>query len=334
MRLSNRQLGAFFVLILLGAGLWVAGQMVWKSRQATNRVLVLFADMGSLQPQDPVTSRGFPIGHVGTVAWMDGMARVELFLDEPMLLREGTEIRNENYSLMGQRRIEILPNHKGSIVSPDHVFEGSFESGIAEAMHLMAKVRDQVIAVRDLVFLLREGDSSMPSVPQVTEKVISQSEFALAQLERTMNIARPALAKTLKQVDQMGAQAIDLSRQADTTMKLIHTQGRLTVAEARAILASVEHSLQGLILFLDDLEAKPIAQQLLHKQEVIAKASSLVESLQGILKLFDKNGLVILDENGKPRGLMDISNVNLFGKTARQKVRIQIPDSPTSESSQ
>ena len=81
MKLSNRQLGALTVLAIVGAGLWVAGQMAWKSRQATNKVIVLFPDMGSLQPQDPVTSRGFPVGTVGSVVWMDGMARVELLLD-------------------------------------------------------------------------------------------------------------------------------------------------------------------------------------------------------------------------------------------------------------
>lgn len=332
MRLSNRQLGALTVLAIVSAGLWVAGQMVWKSRQATNRVTVLFPDMGSLQPQDPVTSRGFPVGTVGSVAWIDGMAKVELHLDEPMLLREGTEIRNENYSLMGQRRIEILPKHDGPIVSPDYVFEGTFESGIAEAMHLMAKVKEQVISIRDLVFLLGKGDSATPSIPQITEMALVQSETVISLLERTMKVARPALLQGLAQTEQMGYQAIDLTKQADTTIRLVHTKGTMTIAETKAMLARVQSTLQDLILFLEEFEAKPIAQQLLQKQEVIAKAASLVESLQSVLKLFDKNGLVILDENGKPRGLSDISNINLLGKTARQKARIQL-EQPTSESS-
>jgi hypothetical protein len=307
--------------------------MAWKSRQATNKVIVLFPDMGSLQPQDPVTSRGFPVGTVGSVVWMDGMAKVELLLDEPMVLHEGTVIRNENYSLMGQRRIEILPMHDGPIAPPDFVFEGTFETGIAEAMHLMERVRTQVTAVRDLVFLLCKGDSANTSIPELTEKTLAQSEMVIGQLEKTLNLAKPAIKTQLDQVDALGAQAISISNQADSTIKLVHSKGQMTIAETKVILSHVEATLEELIVFLDEFESKPIAQQLLEKQEVIAKANHIVVSLQEILKLFDKNGLVILDENGKPRALTDLSNINLFGKTAREKARIKL-EQPTSESSQ
>jgi ABC-type transporter Mla subunit MlaD len=325
MSLSDRQLGLLTLLVLLGAGLWVSAMMVIKNQQATTRIIAIFDELGSLQPEDPVTSRGFLIGKVGQVSWIDRKAQVEILFDKPMILKQGTTIRNENFSLMGQRRIEININRDGETIDPDHLFDGEFEPGIAEAMHVISQVRNQVIAVRDLVFLLRDGDSTTPSIPGTVEKTLRQSDALLSQLERTLQIAKPKIANTLDDVDYLSNKTIQVSQQTDSALETLASQGTLTIAEAQKLILRVESSVDKLTLFLDKLESQPFSKELLEKKELIEKLSEFVSTLQGVLALFNsKGGLEIIDEQGNPRGLVSLKNINLLGSTAREKARLRI----------
>jgi ABC-type transporter Mla subunit MlaD len=327
MRLSDRQLGLLTLLILFGVGLWVATLMVVKSNQATNRILSIFNELGSLQPEDPVTSRGYLIGKVGQVSWVDRKALVEILLDQPMVFREGTTLRNENYSLMGQRRIEITVSHKGRTIDPEYIFQGEFEPGIAEAMHVISQVREQVISVRDLVFLLRDGDSTTNSVPRTVELMLSKSETLVNQLERTLNVARPKIASTLSDVESLSNKTIQVSAETDTILRSINSQGRITIEQARNLTRSVEKSIDLLTVFLDHLESQPFSQELLEKKEIILQLTGFIQTLQDVLQIFNaKGGLVILDEKGNPRGITSLKNVNLIGNTAREKARIRLQE--------
>jgi len=324
MRISDRNLGILTIAVIVAVGAWVTLMMVIKNQQATTRLTALFTELGSLQPEDPVTSRGFPVGKVGNVYWQDGHAVVELLLDEPMILREGTVVRNENYSLMGQRRVEILSPLKGSILAPNHIYEGDFEPGIAEAMHLMEQVRLQVISVRDIVFLLRDGNKNTPSIPQATETILSQSELTLNELERILKVAKPKIHSTLIQANELTGQAIRITAQTDSTLRTVESEGHAAIVQAHQILQNASDASLKLSNLLDRVQSEPITQQLLYKKELITQLNEFVTTMQAAMQIFDENGnLKITDENGKPRGIAGLTNLNVFGKTARQKAKLQ-----------
>ena len=324
MHLNDKQIGILTLLVLFLLGSLVALDMVEKNRAARTRVTVIFDELGSLQPEDPVTSRGYVVGKVGTVAWIDTKARVDLLLSEPMIFREGTVIRNENFSLMGQRRVEIVPSTQGKIIDSDYLFTGTFEPGIAEAMRFMVKVREQVLAVRNVVFLLSQGDADHPSIPQATEAVLQQSEKTIDELDRLLQKASPQINGTLAQVNSLTQQAEQVTLQTDSTLKVIETQGHADIEQTNQLLAEVQKSLITLIAFLDHFESQPFAQQLLDRKDLITQVNQLITSLNNVLAIFNpKGGLKITDENGKPRPLMTFHNVNLIHKTAREKARIR-----------
>jgi len=334
MRFNDKQIGLLTLVVLFVVGSWVALIMVQKNRAAKTHITVIFDELGSLQPEDPVTSRGYVVGKVGTVAWIDTKARVDLLLTEPMIIREGAVIRNENFSLMGQRRVEITPSAKGTIIDSDYIFEGVFEPGIAEAMHLMIKVQEQVIAVRSIVFMLHDGDANHPSIPQATKAVLDRSEQTLNELDRILQKANPQINGTLAQVNSLTSQAVKITQQTDTTLRLVEKQGHASIQSADQLLADMQKSLVTLIAFLDHLESQPFTQQLLDRKDLIIQVNDLIATLKSALALFDaKGGLKITDENGKPRPLTTFHNVNLIHKTAREKAQLRLLNSASSSPS-
>lgn len=322
MRIADRHLGLFSVFLLLGLIILIAVLMVRKNQDASQHVTVFFDDMGSLQPEDPVTSRGYPIGKVGSVIWRDGKAVVELFLDEPMILRSNTKIRNENYSLMGQRRIEIVPTREGTIVGSDYVFKGEFEPGIAEAMHLMEQVRIQVIGVRDLIFLLSQGDSTQPSVQKFTEDMLTQTESLLLQVETIAQSTGPWIKGALNEANQLTSQVQNITVQTDTAVQKITLQGNQFVEYAQKTLLDAQQKTQSLASVLHQFENNSAMQAILADRELIDKLQGYTSSVRTALNMFDADGnLIITDLNGNRRALMSLSNVNYFGATAREKAR-------------
>jgi ABC-type transporter Mla subunit MlaD len=319
MRLSDKTIGyaVFAALVLLAGG--IALQMWNVQRHARDKAYVLFQELGSLQTEDPVTIRGFRVGKVSSVNWGKDGALVTIALDAPRIFRAGTLFRNENFSLMGQRRLAIEPSKSGDITAPDHIFVGEFEPGIAEAMHLMEMVKDQVLLVRDLAVLLQHGDSMQPSLPQIVETLLDEGENVTEKLHSTVRTAQPQISATLDQVNKLSHQAIVVTRQTDSTVE--HLTGTLTLRmdEAHQFIKNIHSTLDRLDQILVQIEQHPLTGDLLYKRELVNQVESLVVTLQAVLKKVDRQGIVILDEKGERKSMVKLRNINLFGETAREK---------------
>ncbi|HSQ43089.1 MAG TPA: MlaD family protein [Fibrobacteraceae bacterium] len=323
MRLTDRQIGLLTVLLFVALGIWITGMMIKKSQETTHRIWVEFSELGSLQPEDPVTSMGFQVGKIGTVTWLGRRARVELLMDQPMVIHEGTIFRDENFSLMGQRRVEILPNYHGAILPTDHVFQGVFEPGIAEVLHNVVEVRRQVMAIQDVVLLLCRGDSANPSLPHLLGTSLDRSEQLISQLERTLAVAQPRLVGSLDQIGALTDQTVRVTQQADSILQIKTQEGNEKIAQVSQLVGKMQSSVDRVALFLQDIQSKSIYAEMLQKRELIDQLQKYLETLQTSLTALRGNGgFNIVDEHGKTRGLIGISNLNLFGKTARERAAV------------
>lgn len=321
MRISDKSLGYLTLVILLAVGAWIAGLMVMKSHQATTHIVVLFDEMGSLQPEDPVTTYGFCIGSVGNVEWVDGKARVEILFNEPTVIHQDISIRNENYSLMGQRRVEITMNRRSPVADPDQIFSGVFEPGIAEAMHLMAGIRQQMNTIQALVYLLRDGDSTQASIPQITRTLLNESENILQEVDHSLTKLQPQVQQILAQTQTLTQQTMELSQQTDTTLKTLQAKGQLTIQQANHLMLSVQSSLLRLLTFIENLEQQPLYTNLMYKKQILEQVNQFVQTLQTVLRVFHDGKLQVTGPDGKPHGLSGLGNINLWGQTAREKAR-------------
>lgn len=322
MRVSDKNLGYLVLLLLLGVGAAVALQMWNKQRNARDTVYVLYQQLGSLQPEDPVTIRGYRVGKVSAVRWLPGKgALVTLSLDNPRIFRTGTDFRNENFSLMGQRRIDVVPDRDGDITPSDHIFVGTFEPGIAEVLHLMETVITEVALVQNLALRLQNGDSTHPSLQTSIEALLDQGDEITERLDATVRTVTPTLGQALGSVDRISRQTVITGREATTTIRDLHGTITLTMEDARVLLANLQATLARLDQVLDGIESSPMTGNLLERKELLENIVQLVGSLQAVVHKVDGKGIVLLDENGKRKSMVKLKNINLFGKTAREKNR-------------
>ena len=134
-----------------------------------------FPELGSLQTEDPVTDRGYEIGHVGKVEWLGNAARVEIIFDKPYVLREGTKFPRRKLRADGSAARGHHPPKEGKTV-PEIMFSRGLRSGADQALGTLKSIADQAFAVRDLALAIARG--TIPAVrPRNVQEHAQQDGF-------------------------------------------------------------------------------------------------------------------------------------------------------------
>lgn len=321
-KISDKAIGYISFLILVAIITFVAIGM-WKAHHATRYTATIdFPELGSLQPEDKVTLRGYEVGVVREVTWLGDRARVIVHFDEPLRLREGSVFKNVNYALMGQRRIEITASKEGKDLPEDYIHQGHFEPGIAEALRLIEEVVKQVEALQSMVILIADGDSLNPSFAQVFEGYAEKVEGLMKQAEKVTSMIPEKLESILAITDTTSQTIFNVTTKAESTLQLVDSVSKEKIQQAKLALVKVSDGTQHANDLITDFENSPIGN-LLENDSLIQKTNALLLSTQKLIKAFNTKGLDIRDENGNKITLIRWKNINLIGKTAREKARIR-----------
>lgn len=319
MKLSDRTLGYLTLLVLLLIFAGVAIGMYDAHHEEAKCIYVEFDELGTLQPEDVVVVKGYTVGVVGDIVWLGDRARVQVKFTEPIIIREGTQFYDVNYALMGQRRLEIIPSKTGKVLPDDYVHTGVFEPGVAEALRLIEGVNEQLVMVRDMVRMLTDGDSAHASLQQVFEDVLQTVEVTMQNTEKMVASLQPTVNKIFNNVDSTTKVLIDVANQADTTIKTATNVVNEKLAQTEDALKTVSASVQKANDLIASIETNPEVDKLLNSAEVIEKTNEMVNKLSELIKAIDTKGITVYDDEGKPVKLIHFRNMNIIGKTAREK---------------
>ena len=319
MKISDRALGYISLVALLGLFAIIAYSMWDAHHEAQKIIQVDFDELGSLQPEDQVVIRGYTVGTIGKVQWLGDRARVQIKFNEPVIIREGTQFNNVNYAIMGQRRLEIIPSKTGNVLPEDYIHKGHFEPGIAEALRQIENVNQQITAVRELVHLAVEGDSTHEPISQMIENIISDVETALENTEQTLTTLQPALNNIFIQINAASMSTARISTQADSAVKSITETVNEKMALAENAFKAISEGAQKTNDIINSIETNPLYSKILYSSETVDKVNDLVTKLNELVRAIDTKGIKVLDENGNPVKAFSWKNINLIGKTAREK---------------
>lgn len=321
MRISNRTLG-YLTILVLACIFGLISFSMWKAHQNVQQVvLVDFNELGSLQPEDPVVIRGYRVGTIGNVYRVDNHARIEVKFNNPVVLREGTKFNNINFALMGQRRLEIIPSKTGEICAPDYIFQGHFEPGIAETLKLMENVVGQIEGIRKTVLLLAEGDSTHQSAPEIYQSAMHSVEGILENTEKNLESLTPRLNTIFNQIEKAANTVSKATVQIDTTVKAANAAAQQKLELAEQAIQSIHKVSEKSNQMLADFENSPTASQLLNSTETIDNINVLIAKVNKVIKSINTRGFKFYDENGNKIKLITWKNLNIIGKTAREKAR-------------
>ncbi|MDR1760119.1 MAG: MlaD family protein [Fibrobacter sp.] len=322
-KLSDRTIGyiSFIaIIVILGAvsfGMWKA------HRKSVTTIFIAFDELGSLQPEDPVTIRGYQVGQVGNVTWTGQKALLEVQFYEPRVIREGSRFYNKNFALMGQRNLEIIPSDTGKIPAPGYIFEGYFEPGVTEALRFIDDLVQQVETIREVVLLLCEGDSTHPSFPKVFNEKISEIEGIFNTLETFIVKSKIPINALIEELGNTSILVNEIADIADTSVFGLTQSALEKIKQGNEVLASFSAKITTGAQLIDDIEKNPAIRDILETDQAIRKLDSLTTQINAFLQNLNADGLNIRDENGKKIKLVRWKGINIIGETAREKAKIR-----------
>lgn len=321
-KISDKTIGYISFAFIIATITLVAIGM-WKAHHATRYTATIdFQELGSLQPEDLATLRGYEVGVVREIHWLGDRARVTVHFNEPLRLREGTIFKNVNYALMGQRRLEIIASKTGKDLPEDYIHQGIFEPGIAEALRLIEDVVKQVEALQSMVVLVAQGDSTHPSFSSVFEGYVSKLEGLLQQTESLSKMLPEKLDNVFDVVDTTTKSINTITEQTNSAVNTIDSVAKEKIKTAKYALVKISDETKKANSLIDSFENSPIGE-LLENDSLIQKTNALIQSTQNLIKAFNTKGLDIRDENGNKVSLIRWENINLIGKTAREKAKLR-----------
>ena len=323
MKTSDRVIGYLSLLALIALFAGIAYSMFDAHEHVTYKAYVDFTELGSLQPEDPVVIRGYTVGTIGNVTWMGDRGRVEIKFDEPTVIREGTQFNNVNYALMGQRRLEIVPNKNGKVLPEDYIHQGNFEPGIAEALRYMEDVNAQITNIREVVMLITEGDSTHQSAKEMYENVMQTIEGILENADKTIDKLNPAVNTLIRQLNDAGNTVAEMADQVDTTVKTTTDALNAKIKQAEDVVASISEGTKKAEKMIADIENSPAMDKLINSREIVDKVADLTKKMEALIAAIDTKGIKMYDDQGKEVKLFTWKNANIIGKTAREKAKIR-----------
>ena len=321
MKISDRALGYISLVALFGLFAIIAYSMWDAHHEESSIIQVDFPELGSLQPEDQVMIRGYTVGTIGKVQWLGDRARVEIKFNEPIVIREGTQFNNINHAIMGQRRLEIIPSKTGKVLPDNYIHTGHFEPGIAEVLRYIENVNEQVETIRQIVYLVTNGDSTHRSASDLVEYVIKNVEVALSNTERTLQTLQPAMNNLFKQADVASRNLLVVTNQADSAIEVVTSTINEKIALAENAMQQISDGAAKTNELINTIESDPTYSKILYSSETVDKVNELVNKLNEIVRAIDTKGIKMLDENGNPIKPFAWKNLNLVGKTAREKAR-------------
>ena len=294
MKISDRTLGYISLVALIGLFAFIAYCMWDAHHEAATIIEVDFNELGSLQPEDQVVIRGYTVGTIGNVRWLGDRARVQIKFSQPVVIREGTQFNNVNYAIMGQRRLEIV---------------------------LIENINEQISEFREMVHLLLEGDSTHISATQAFESIFKGLEGTLVNTENSLATLQPVLNNLFAQIDSASTNMIRITKQTDSTVRIVTDAVNEKISLAEGALTAISNGAANTNRIIDEIEANPFYNKFLYSSEMVDNVNNLVGKLNELVRAIDTKGIKVLDKDGNPVKAFTWKNLNIVGKTAREKAK-------------
>ena len=188
-------------------------------------------------------------------------------------------------------------------------------------MRYIENVNEQVETVRQIIYLITNGDSTHRSASDLVEYVIQNVEVTLSNTERALQTLQPALNSLFAQADVASKNLLVITEQADSAIVTVTNTVNEKLELAENAMKRISEGAQKTNDIINSIEADPFYSKILYSSETVDKVNELVSKLNEIVRAIDTKGIKILDENGNPVKPFAWKNINLIGKTAREKAR-------------
>jgi phospholipid/cholesterol/gamma-HCH transport system substrate-binding protein len=289
--------GGFILIalfILIAGVLWLKSSTIARSMV---EYTVMFPDVGMLSEGDPVKVNGVSKGVTKSIKLRGSKVEVVIKLDRDITLTDSSTITIQNIGLMGERMISIRLSDRGAVIKPSGkgritVLNGTFDSGIAEAMGMLGTV---LTDVRRLV----------ANVASIVDSTVGDTAFFKAfdrivdRLDNVTRLAQSLVKDNKGKIDRsltnVKAVTSDIKELLDSNKVQINTivsNGTQLTQRALAIAGTVDTittSLQTMVKRIEKGEGS--AGMLLTDEQFYKDLKKAVGDLDSLLSEVKQDGL-------------------------------------------
>jgi ABC-type transporter Mla subunit MlaD len=207
-RISPRFLGYSIVSLGLLLVFFLAAFLLREAVHTGRTIWVRFPEIATLAEGDPVVLNGVTVGKVEQIVLIgrDADAQLVLFTHDP--LPRDTRILNLSHSLMGARKVWLIPGVSAERMDESKVQTGFFAPGLSETLHEVRALTDLVSELRRETEALlapnAEGGASSWS-PAAIQHNLDVALRSLDTLSTTVEAAFAGLSKGLAMASTTGA---------------------------------------------------------------------------------------------------------------------------------
>jgi phospholipid/cholesterol/gamma-HCH transport system substrate-binding protein len=235
----------FIALFILIAGvLWLKGALVMEKMVQYS---VLFPNVGTLQPGDPVMVNGVKKGSVSTISLKGARVAVTIDLDREIVLTDASRITVQNIGLMGERMVGVQLETAGKRIQPNGkkkseiVFiDGYFDTGIAEAMGMIGTVLTDVRALVKNIDWIVDGTVGDTSFFMQFKRIVSRLETVTGAVERLIADNRPSIERSIASLEQVAAEVNGLVDSNKQRINVLAADGARIGSRAVAIATRID----------------------------------------------------------------------------------------------
>lgn len=244
-RRTARLTGYAVVLLVLGS---LVGLGAFMRRDAVRGPLILvhFPELATLSAGDPVVEQGVTIGAVEHIILKDGQAVATLRFHHHRTFSADTRFLNLSHSLMGARKVWVIPGTSPEPLDAASVQRGAFAPGLPETLHrvheLVEKITvlrtaaDSLLGTEGLARLMGPLDAAHASLEAIAHSVekgtaavraglegVTASAQAATRIAATLRTASPAAAQALGRADTLLAAAVRTETTLATALTSLET---------------------------------------------------------------------------------------------------------------
>jgi ABC-type transporter Mla subunit MlaD len=289
-----RPVGYALVLTLLIGLVLAVGFLVHEATRSPRLIRVRFPEIATLGEGDPVVQGGVQVGEVESIrlTGSETLVEIELFHHRP--LAQDARFVNFSHSLMGARKVWIVPGGSPLPLDESRIQEGVFAPGLAEMLHKVDSLVVVIARLRDETERLLAGDDPGRSPLAATVLLEGRLDTAARQLDQITGhlvSARVALMSGLQDLTSAAGRA-------RRGVLAAEPPARSALSQARDLLDAMEtiqRNLDTLLARVEKVTAlagdSTAAGRLLKEDSAYVRLEKSVRVLEGLANLMRKDGL-------------------------------------------
>ncbi len=291
-RRTARLTGYAVVVLVLGALVWL-GMFMLRDAVRGPLIWVHFPELGTLSAGDPVVEQGVTVGAVERIILKGGHAHTALRFHHHRTFPVDTRFLNISHSLMGARKVWVIPGTTAEPLDAAAVQRGTFAPGLPETLHRVNELVEKVVALRATADSLLAPDGAarlmepLDAAHAFLETIAHSVEEAAAAVEAGLEGVTTSAQAATRIAATVRAASPAATRARARTDTLLAATG-----QAEATIAAALTSLETLAAVLNDTTTGPLgAGRLVHDRAVYDSVLTLVRALDQTTRALKAGGL-------------------------------------------